>query len=424
MTDKGKSSSLISDKAQWIEEYIEGYLNGDDDAFHNLMEAPKPVIDRLRSSWVQQDAQTRNLFIEVIWQQRDPADIPLLLAALDDEDDDVWKQALDGLVTLKAATELRQVLSNLADSDPRFRWIIEALSEGDWDPGSAEGRNPYQVETVTRDGYYSVYTTAFDVETTGRALTGELTSTERKVWKQQVAVYQAKTERMRTETSLGILGQIGLVGGYASFDPSQTVVSVLVDHSGSLRGQKAIIACLLMELVSDFLSRLGVRYEILGFTTVDWRGGKSRELWLTNGKPKDPGRLNDLLHIVYRDASETTPGAPYATRHILREELLKENIDGEALNWASERLKKLDAENKLILVIADGVPVDDATLSVNPGNFLERHLLSVAEDISTTPGFKLAGIGIDYNVGGNNVKIDRLDQISRILPEFLASLFA
>lgn len=211
----------------------------------------------------------------------------------------------------------------------------------------------------------------------------------------------------------------------SGFDPSRTVVSILVDHSGSLRGQRAVVACVLTEVMADILSRVGVRYEILGFTTAEWKGGKSRKRWLQMGRPPKPGRLCDLLHIVYRAASETIPGAPYSIRHLLRNDLLKENVDGEALFWASERLKSLDADHNVIVVISDGVPVDDSTLNENSPDILFDHLKDIIGDLRETPGFGVAGIGIDHQLDRlypNSLTIETLEQVSSELPSFLSSL--
>jgi cobaltochelatase CobT len=146
-----------------------------------------------------------------------------------------------------------------------------------------------------------------------------------------------------------------------------------MDHSGSLRGQRAIIATALAQVVADFWSRLGIRYEILGFTTRSWKGGQSRQAWQAAGSPPDPGRLCDLLYIIYRSADSTNPGAPWTMHNLLRRDLLKENIDGEAIMWAARRLRDCRETRKLLVVVSDGVPADDSTLLANDPEFLVRH---------------------------------------------------
>lgn len=277
------------------------------------------------------------------------------------------------------------------------------------------------------DGEYSIFTTAFDVEVTGEALSRELSSLERKTLNEQVEAFERATEKYRTETSLNSLAHIDAV---LMRDPNigeTTVVSLVVDHSGSLKGQRAIIACLAVQMVADFLSRLGVRYEILGFTTAAWKGGKARQLWNQKGRPRNPGRLNDLLHILYRETSNTNPGAPWSVYNMLRSDILKENIDGEAVFWAAERLKNLDAEHNVVIVISDGAPVDDSTLNENRPDFLWRHLEAVVSDLKATPRFRIAAIGIDHDVGGlypSALRVDRLAEVPAELPDYLGELFS
>ncbi|PXW82935.1 cobaltochelatase CobT subunit [Ruegeria sp. P4] len=276
------------------------------------------------------------------------------------------------------------------------------------------------------DGEYSIYTTDYDVEITGEALIGELSTAQRKILDEQVESFERATETCRTETSLNSLSHIDAI---LASDPNigdTTAVSIVVDHSGSLKGQRAIIACLVVQMVCDFLSRLGVRYEIWGFTTVAWKGGRSRQSWIDKGRPRNPGRLNDVLHIRYREASNTGPGAPWSVYNMLRSEILKENIDGEAVFWAAERLKNLDADQNLVIVISDGAPVDDSTLNENQPDFLWRHLEAVISDIMATPGFRIAAVGIDHDVGRlypSALQVDRLAHVSTVLPDYLGRLF-
>jgi cobaltochelatase CobT len=177
-----------------------------------------------------------------------------------------------------------------------------------------------------------------------------------------------------------------------------TVVSLLIDNSGSMRGRPITIAAISADILARTLERCGVKVEILGFTTRAWKGGQSRESWVARGKPKNPGRLNDLRHIVYKSADAPWRRARPHLGLMLREGLLKENIDGEALLWAHARLIARPEQRRILMVISDGAPVDDATLSANPGNYLERHLREVIHWIETRSPVELVAIGIGHDV--------------------------
>ena len=205
----------------------------------------------------------------------------------------------------------------------------------------------------------------------------------------------------------------------------KTVACLLVDHSGSLRGQKAVVVCSAIQVLADFFTRLGLPYEILGFTTKSWRGGSSRKDWRYGSKPKNPGRLCDLLHIVYRDADSDVPGAPWSIRNLLRDSLLKENVDGEALQWAAERLNARAEPIKVILVISDGAPVDDSTLLANGPNILMEHLKSVISDVTEDQSFTLGAVGIDYDVSDfydRCISLQTTDELGKPLLQFAANL--
>lgn len=181
-------------------------------------------------------------------------------------------------------------------------------------------------------------------------------------------------------------------------DFRDTVVSLLIDNSGSMRGRPITVAAMSADILARTLERCGVKVEILGFTTRSWKGGQSREKWVGEGKPKTPGRLNDLRHIVYKAADMPWRRARKSLGLMLREGLLKENIDGEALMWAHNRLLGRPEQRRILMVISDGAPVDDATLSANPGNYLERHLRDVIEFIETRSDVELTAIGIGHDV--------------------------
>jgi cobaltochelatase CobT len=177
-----------------------------------------------------------------------------------------------------------------------------------------------------------------------------------------------------------------------------TVVSLLIDNSGSMRGRPITVAAMCGDILARTLERCAVKVEILGFTTRAWKGGQSRERWVHDGKPRNPGRLNDLRHIIYKSADAPWRRSRRNLGLMLREGLLKENIDGEALLWAYRRLLSRPEHRRIMMVISDGAPVDDSTLSVNPGNFLERHLREVIRDIEGRNYVELIAIGIGHDV--------------------------
>jgi cobaltochelatase CobT len=177
-----------------------------------------------------------------------------------------------------------------------------------------------------------------------------------------------------------------------------TIVTLLIDNSGSMRGRPITIAALSADILAHTLERCGVKVEILGFTTRAWKGGQSRERWIAAGKPVNPGRLNDLRHIVYKSADAPWRRARKNLGLMLREGLLKENIDGEALQWAYNRLMSRSEQRRILMVISDGAPVDDSTLSINSGNYLEQHLREVIKSIENSGSVELIAIGIGHDV--------------------------
>jgi cobaltochelatase CobT len=205
-----------------------------------------------------------------------------------------------------------------------------------------------------------------------------------------------------------------------------TVVTLLIDNSGSMRGRPISIAAISADILARTLERVGVKVEILGFTTRAWKGGRAREDWLGAGRPPRPGRLNDLRHIVYKAADAPWRRARKNLGLMMREGLLKENIDGEALLWAHARLAARPEERRVLMVISDGAPVDDSTLSVNTGNYLERHLRQVIEWIETRSPVELVAIGIGHDVTRyyrRAVTIMDAEQLGGVLIEQLAGLF-
>ena len=209
-------------------------------------------------------------------------------------------------------------------------------------------------------------------------------------------------------------------------DFKDTIVTLLIDNSGSMRGRPITIAALCADILSRTLERCSVKVEILGFTTKNWKGGKSREEWNKNNKPKNPGRLNDLRHIIYKSADTPWRQSKKNLGLMLKEGLLKENIDGEAIMWAYNRIKKREEERKILMIISDGAPVDDSTLSVNSGDFLEKHLKNMVKFIENKKDVEILAIGIGHDVSryyNKAIKITDVQELGDVMIEQLSDLF-
>lgn len=209
-------------------------------------------------------------------------------------------------------------------------------------------------------------------------------------------------------------------------DFRDTVVTLLLDNSGSMRGRPIMVAACCADILARTLERCGVKVEILGFTTRAWKGGQSRESWLGQGKPQAPGRLNDLRHIIYKSADTPWRRSRRSLGLMMREGLLKENIDGEALVWAHKRLLARPEQRRILMMISDGAPVDDSTLSVNPGSYLENHLRLVIQEIETRSPVELLAIGIGHDVNRyyrRAVTITDVEELAGALTDKLAELF-
>ena len=209
-------------------------------------------------------------------------------------------------------------------------------------------------------------------------------------------------------------------------DFKDTIVTLLIDNSGSMRGRPITIAALCADILSRTLERCSVKVEVLGFTTKNWKGGKSREAWAKTDKPKNPGRLNDLRHIIYKGADIQWRQAKNNIGLMLKEGLLKENIDGEAISWAYNRIKKRKEERKILMVISDGAPVDDSTLSVNSGDFLEKHLKKMVKFIETKSDIEILAIGIGHDVSryyDKAIKITDVNELGDVMISQLSGLF-
>ena len=209
-------------------------------------------------------------------------------------------------------------------------------------------------------------------------------------------------------------------------DFKDTIVTLLIDNSGSMRGRPITIAAICADILSRTLERCSVKVEILGFTTKNWKGGQSREFWNKNEKPKTPGRLNDLRHIIYKSADTHWRQSKNNLGLMLKEGLLKENIDGEAISWAYSRLKKRKEERKILMVISDGAPVDDSTLSVNSGDFLEKHLKKIVKFIEEKTEIEILAIGIGHDVSryyNRAIKITDVNELGDVMISQLSTLF-
>ncbi len=209
-------------------------------------------------------------------------------------------------------------------------------------------------------------------------------------------------------------------------DFKDTIVTLLIDNSGSMRGRPITIAAICADILSRTLERCSVKVEILGFTTKNWKGGKSRQEWNKLGKTKNPGRLNDLRHIIYKSADSHWRQSKKNLGLMLKEGLLKENIDGEAITWAFNRLKKRREERKILMVISDGAPVDDSTLSVNSGDFLEKNLKKIVKFIETNSEIEILAIGIGHDVSRyykKAIKISDVQELGDVMIDQLSGLF-
>ena len=328
--------------------------------------------------------------------------------------------------------------------------------EGEEEPaGPSSWRSPWPLNEPPRKPSYRAHTTAFDevVDAASLCEADELARLRAQL-DQQLINLQGVVARLANRLQRKLLAkqtrswefdlEEGIIdaGRLARvvIDPVQplsfkqeketdfrdTVVSLLIDNSGSMRGRPITVAAISADILARTLERCGVKVEILGFTTRAWKGGNAREKWVADGKPPQPGRLNDLRHIVYKAADAPWRRARRCLGLMLREGLLKENIDGEALMWAHNRLLARPEQRRILMVISDGAPVDDATLSANPGNYLERHLREVIAWIETCSAVELTAIGIGHDVTryyGRAVTIVDAEELGGTLMQNLTDLF-
>jgi len=340
-----------------------------------------------------------------------------------------------------------------ADSAEESGEETENIDSGQ-QPGQTR-RAPQQLADMSHLGDYRVFTRAFDetLEAAGLCDEGELEKL-RAFLDRQLANLQGVIGRLANRLQRRLMAQqnrswdFDLEEGYIDtsrlprvvIDFSQplsykmerdtdfrdTVVTLLIDNSGSMRGRPITVAATCADILARTLERCGVKVEILGFTTRAWKGGKAREAWLHQGKAASPGRLNDLRHIIYKSADTPWRRARRNLGLMMREGLLKENIDGEALIWAHQRLLGRREHRRILMMISDGAPVDDSTLSVNPSNYLEKHLRAVIEEIETRSLVELMAIGIGHDVTRyyrRAVTIVDAEELAGAITEQLAALF-
>jgi cobaltochelatase CobT len=300
-----------------------------------------------------------------------------------------------------------------------------AMAQGDDRPAGPQPRR--ERPDVDSEGHYHAYTRQFDEEISAEDLCdADELSRLRQQLDQQLQNLQGVVSRLANRLQRRLMAQqtraweFDLEEGMLDagrlarvvVNPMQslsykrerdmefrdTVVTLLIDNSGSMRGRPITVAAMCGDILARTLERCGVKVEILGFTTRAWKGGQSRDKWVHDGKPRNPGRLNDLRHIIYKSADAPWRRSRKNLGLMLREGLLKENIDGEALLWAYRRLISRTEHRRILMVISDGAPVDDSTLSINPGNFLERHLREVIREIEARNFVELIAIGIGHDV--------------------------
>ncbi len=294
--------------------------------------------------------------------------------------------------------------------------------------GADRGKN----RSVHED--YWVYTKRFDLEVRGERLHKFLKSETGRSLTEMRSMLQARPRLQREMGEafrLDAIRQMRLL--YEELSPHQvrnTVLTLLIDHSGSTRGRIAETMLMLAEGMSAACNDIGLSYEILGFTTTAWKGGRSRRMWIEDGRPADPGRLNDVLHIIYRSADDMSHRVPWSLQYLLRDALLKENIDGEAVEWAAKRLLERPERRRKLVVVSDGAPVDDSTMLENHNSYLWNHLVRVVDALEQDDEIDIAGMGMAYDVGSvyaQHVHIANEEALSsRALPflfDFIVSEF-
>jgi len=367
------------------------------------------------------------------------------------EDQESEQAASEELQSSEGETESAEMEAQAAETDE----LPDDLEGEEMEDGEEPWRPQLPFSSLSNDNFYKVYANAYDEVIGAEDLcdADELTRL-RAYLDKQLANLQGVVARLANRLQRRLMAQqnrswdFDLEEGVLdaarltrviidplhalSFKQEQdtkfrdTVVTLLLDNSGSMRGRPITVAATCADILARTLERCGVKVEILGFTTKAWKGGQSREKWLADGKPANPGRLNDLRHIVYKSADEPWRRARKNLGLMMREGLLKENIDGEALIWAHNRMLGRQEQRRILMVISDGAPVDDSTLSVNSGNYLEKHLRQVITDIEGRSPVELIAIGIGHDVTRyyqRAVTIIDAEELGGAMTEKLAELF-
>jgi cobaltochelatase CobT len=361
------------------------------------------------------------------------------------------QQSAEEQESAEGETEAADMEAQQAESDD----LPEDMEGEEMNDGEEPWRPQLPFSSLSNDNFYRVYANTFDEEVGAEDLcdADELTRL-RAYLDKQLASLQGVVARLANRLQRRLMAQqnrswdFDLEEGILdaarltrviidplhalSFKQEQdtkfrdTVVTLLLDNSGSMRGRPITVAATCADILARTLERCGVKVEILGFTTKAWKGGQAREKWLSEGKPANPGRLNDLRHIIYKSADEPWRRARKNLGLMMREGLLKENIDGEALIWAHNRILGRQEQRRIMMVISDGAPVDDSTLSVNSGNYLEKHLRQVIADIEARSPVELIAIGIGHDVTRyykRAVTIIDAEELGGAMTEKLAELF-
>ena len=286
---------------------------------------------------------------------------------------------------------------------------------------SPKSRPPEAYHVFSRE--FDVTVHAYELDSALGRLPPESREDQEKAW----GTYLNALQNWRVTAQIAALeASAGILQAEKSGELKETLVTLLVDLSGSMKGQKILLAAATCDVAHDFLTNLGVKTEILGFTSVHWRGGKSRELWESRGKPQAPGRLTDTLHVIYKAAQKRSSGTTgHLLKPMLRSDLLKENVDGEALEWAISRQMETSARRRVVLVLTDGVPMDDSTLQTNGLDFLSRHLEMVIDRTEQEAAVELIGIGIGYDPSRyykNSVTVSDINDLGKVLIAKLADV--
>jgi cobaltochelatase CobT len=446
-----------------------------------IPEAAAPSVDMLRDWIMDNSADAMDALVEKIDDQRAFQDLTLdLLRKLDltkpedardgsdddsDEDDgdtpeeEEGEDSQEGADEPQAAEMAGDMQDGEADGDAEEVDGEQEMGEGDPSEEGEDGMMPVRPNRpwtdLPEDFDYTAYTEKFDeiveaedlcdleelerlrtyLDSQLAGLQGIVTRLANRLQRRLMAQQNRSWDFDQEEGMLDAarLSRVVISPGHSlsykierETDFKDTVVTLLIDNSGSMRGRPISIAAISADILARTLERCGVKTEILGFTTRAWKGGQSREAWLADGKPQNPGRLNDLRHILYKQADEPWRRARRNLGLMMREGLLKENIDGEALLWAHNRLIARPEDRRILMVISDGAPVDDSTLSVNTAGYLEGHLRKIIDWIENQSPVQLAAIGIGHDVTRyykRSVTIMDVEQLGGTIIEQLAALF-